>query len=271
MCLILFSYETHPDYRLILASNRDEFYKRKTEPLGFRDQAGKIVAGRDCEGGGTWLGATESGRFAALTNYRDPSNVKKNAPSRGFLVSRFLKGNETPEEYLHAIREKKEAYNGFNLIAGDPESLFYYSNRADKIEKLSPGIYGLSNAFLDTPWPKVTRGKKYFEAVISQNNLPNPKQLFKMLSNSEVPPDSELPDTGMGLAWERILGPLFIQSDHYGTRSSAVVFMDKKGHISFSERTYEKVSADTFETRTRRVDLMVPPAASRGVCRRPNF
>ena len=250
MCLILFSYKTHPDYRMILASNRDEFYKRETEVLDYRDKERTILAGRDCENGGTWMAVTASGRFAALTNYRDPSAIKDGAPSRGFLISNFVEGEESPEEYLRSIRENSGAYNGFNLIVGDENDLFYYSNISDKIERVAPGTYGLSNAFMDTPWPKVTKGKKWLGEILSESCAPDTEKLFQMLRSDIIPSDEDLPVTGMGIVWERVLGPLFITSDIYGTRSSAVVTIDNGGKVTFSERTYNGDSGTTPATLT---------------------
>lgn len=239
MCLILFSYKTHPRYSLILAANRDEFYARPTHSLDFWKDNPEILAGRDKLSGGTWLGVTRSGRFAAVTNFRSHSMVKADAPSRGLLVSDFLKGNQSPSDYLEEVRVKGTMYNGFNLLAGDTGSLCYYSNRSREVTTLKPGIYGLSNAFLNTPWPKVEKGVNAFQACVeSKRRKFLVSDLFDLLRDRTMPPDHALPNTGVGLAWERLLAPLFISSQDYGTRSSAVLLIENDGNITFSEQTY---------------------------------
>lgn len=245
MCLILFLYDIHKDYRLILGANRDEFYERPTAPLGFWDDhpnipaniPANILAGRDRKGGGTWMGVSRKGRFAALTNYRDPASLRSDAPSRGEIVSGFLLSPLSPEAYLADLHTAGKAYNGFNLIAGDHKELYYYSNREGEIRRLEPGLYGLSNRFLDTPWPKVQKGKAGLSELLPKTHI-DPEDIFRLLKDCSVPPDALLPDTGMGLEWERILSPVFIRSPSYGTRSSSVLLMDYGGWISFYERTF---------------------------------
>jgi len=151
MCLILFSFNLHPEYQYIVAGNRDEFYERPTQPLGFWKDEPLILAGRDLVGGGTWMGVTKTLKFAAITNYRDPAAIKKNAPSRGNLVRNFLAGKESPETYLEHVRKTGHKYNGFNLLIGKKNQLWFYSNRGERVQKISSGFYGLSNHFLDTP------------------------------------------------------------------------------------------------------------------------
>lgn len=256
MCLILFSYKNHPDYKLILASNRDEFYARPTRPLDFWDDSPDILGGRDEKDRGTWLGMARNGKFAAITNFRDLSMVKTNAPSRGLLVSGFLTGEMGPGEYLETIRKKGAIYSGFNLLAGDTHRLYYYSNMGQSVITLEPGTYGLSNAFLDTPWPKIEKGKREFEHLVNgRKDLPL-EMIFDLLRDSHCPRDQDLPDTGVGLVWERILAPLFINSEIYGTRSSAIVLIDYDDKVTFIERTYRKNSSGGFDhqTRTRLID-----------------
>jgi uncharacterized protein with NRDE domain len=255
MCLILLSYMDHPSYRLILAANRDEFYDRPTAPIGFREEAPHILAGKDLKSGGTWLGVTKTGRICAITNFRDPASQLTDAPSRGLLVENFLKGNESPEKYLQKVRKEGERYNGFNLLAGDGSGLFCFSNRSDEILEISRGIHGLSNHLIDTPWPKVEKGKRIFKQILSESSI-DPERIFALLSDREMPSDANLPDTGVGIEWERILSPLFIKSEIYGTRSSSIVLMDEKS-ITFMERTYVAGGADEtrHETRNFSVDL----------------
>lgn len=238
MCLILLSYEMHPKYRMVLAANRDEYYDRPTAPIDFHNDSPGIVGGRDLKHQGMWLGITRVGRFAAITNYRDPSHNLANAPSRGFLVRNFLAGKESPVNYLEHVRSMGDQYNGFNLLVGDPSELYYYSNRGNHIKKLKPGIYGLSNHLIDTPWPKITKGKSDFGKLLNGKENIDPEDIFHILKDGSCPPDNMLPDTGVELEWERILSPLFITSDIYGTRSSSIIFIERKGAVTFFERTF---------------------------------
>jgi uncharacterized protein with NRDE domain len=238
MCLILFSYRLHADYRLILAANRDEFYNRPTAPLDYWSDHPDVLAGRDLKANGTWLGVTRSGRFAAITNYRDPAAQMKNAPSRGSLISDFLTGNTSPERYLKSVSKEGKAFNGFNLIAGDESELYYYSNRATRIRQLQPGLYGISNRLLDTAWPKIQRGKSLLKGQLSGREKVDVEKIWEVLADRSLPPDEALPDTGVGLDWERILAPLFISSPDYGTRSSSIVLMEYSGRTTFMERTF---------------------------------
>ncbi len=240
MCLILLAIESHPLYKLVFASNRDEYYERPSEQAGFRPDAPGVLAGKDGRGGGTWTGITTSGRIAALTNYREPAAHRPGAISRGLLVHGFLMGFEGPEDYLRSVLQRGDEYNGFNLLAGDIQEIYWASNRAREIRRLGPGIYGLSNRLLDTPWPKVARGKAMLESVLSSMEGPSVESLLAILSDRTVPPDSELPDTGIGLEWERILSPVFIKSPTYGTRSSTVILVDQENRVTFVERTHDR-------------------------------
>lgn len=252
MCLILFSYCCHPDYPLILAANRDEFHARPTAPLDFWEDAPTILAGRDLKGGGTWMGISRSGRFAALTNYRDPAALRPEAASRGDLAAGFLKGREPAFPYLKRLQRTASGYNGFNLLVMDAAGLYHYSNRGDDIAPVTPGIHGLSNALLDTPWPKVERGKAALEQAVS-GAAPDPESLLNLLEDQTRAPDPQLPDTGVGLDRERMLSPMFIVSEGYGTRSSAVLIMDRHGEVRFWERTFP--TEKTGPPATRRFTL----------------
>ncbi|PJC75322.1 MAG: hypothetical protein CO012_03610 [Syntrophobacterales bacterium CG_4_8_14_3_um_filter_49_14] len=235
MCLLLFSFMMHPQYSLVLAANRDEDYDRPSAPAAFWDDAPNILAGRDLKEWGTWLGITKKGRIAALTNYRDPASVKEGAPSRGWLVSDFLRGHEEPLTYLQNLALRADQYNSFSLILGDLSRLYYFSNR-DGLFALSPGLYGLSNHTLDTPWSKVERGKEALGLLLFRDQEPLPEEIFNILTDRSMPDDESLPDTGVGREWERILSPIFISSPTYGTRSSTVLMIDRKGHVTFVER-----------------------------------
>ncbi|MBN2034552.1 MAG: NRDE family protein [Deltaproteobacteria bacterium] len=251
MCLILVAVQKHPLYKLILAANRDEYHDRPSKPPHFWKEVPHLLAGRDLVAGGTWLGITLQGRIAAITNYRDPSNPKPNAPSRGRLAADFLTNIAEPMVYLDVIRMVKDRYNGYNLLLGNPDRLYWYSNRSDEITALAQRIYGLSNHLLDTPWPKVTKAKGFFEEIIRAETKPSTEAIFQLLADQTAAPDHMLPETGVGLEWERILSSIFITSPTYGTRSSTVVLIDKDDNVLFLERTFnsrpEPVSTSTFE------------------------
>lgn len=236
MCLILFAWDVHPEYELILAANRDEFYDRPTAPADWWHDAPDILAGRDLKAGGTWMGVTKTGRFAAITNFRDPTSTQVSAPSRGALVTDFLTGAHSPQHYLESIRSSGHRYNGFNLLVGDGSGLLCFSNRQGDVRKLGPGIYGLSNRFLDTPWPKVERGKDKLARLVSEGPVKE-SALFDLLYDTWQPPDHLLPETGVGLTWERLLSPLFIRGDTYGTRSSSLLLQQRKGETLFVEKS----------------------------------
>ena len=238
MCLLLLALQAHPVYQLVIATNRDEYYDRPTAPASFWDDRPDLLAGRDLRAGGTWFGITKRGRIAAVTNYRDPASLKSHAPSRGKLVNDFLTGEEKPEEYLAKLDLKAGDYNGFNLIVGTKDQLYWYSNRGNGAHCLVPGIYGVSNHLLDTPWPKVSRGKAALKDILSNKTAPSPESLFDMLLNRSVPGDDRLPNTGVGIEWERILSPIFIASPNYGTRSSAILLIDRNNRVTFMERTH---------------------------------
>lgn len=235
MCLILLAHETHPEYPLAIAANRDEYYQRPTARAAFWQDHPHILAGRDLECMGTWLGITRTGRFAALTNFRDPRERKTDAPSRGQLVSNFLVSGREPREYLEEVATIAPRYNGFNLLAGSVEGVFYLSSRTGSVQRLSPGLHGLSNHLLDTPWPKVTRGKQRLQAALTQD--PSTEALLDLLHDREPAETSELPDTGIGSELERVLSPALIVSPQYGTRASTAVLFGWDGGVSFSERT----------------------------------
>ena len=247
MCIILFAYKTHPKYKLVLAANRDEYFARPTARVAFwKDEPG-ILAGRDLERGGTWLGVTRNGRYAAVTNFRDSSTIKPGAPSRGFLVSDFLHSEQSPADYLASIAPISETYNGFNLIVGDGIGLFYHSNKDPETKVLTPGVYGLSNHLLDTPWPKVEKGKQALSELAHQDAEIAHEAVFDMLADHAQADDSLLPYTGISLEYERALSSIFISTPAYGTRSSTVLLIDLEDRITFIERTFEMSvrSADT--------------------------
>jgi len=238
MCLILFAYRYHPRYPLIVAANRDEFYDRPTAPASFWETEPRLLAGKDLRCGGTWLGVTGDGRFAALANYRDPRSMKSDAPSRGALVPEFLLCGMPPDGYQEVLREKSAGYNGFSLLFGTAGRLFCHCNRGDVPPLVQPGIHGLSNHLPDTPWPKVERGKARLKKILKDDHEPSVEELFSLLADRSQPDDRHLPETGVGLEKERLLAPIFISGMGYGTRSSTVLLIDRDGTITFTERTW---------------------------------
>jgi len=238
MCLILIAHKVHPNYPLVLAANRDEAYSRPTAPAAFWDDHPQIYGGRDLEKGGTWLGITREGRIAAVTNFRDGYAPKNGTHSRGELVSNFLCGSQQAAEYVRRICRDAHAYNGFNLIAGDLDELYYVSNRGSHVAAIAPGIHGLSNHLLNTPWPKVEQGRKILADLLQHDTQELIDGLFAVLADRAIAPDDALPDTGVGVSRERTLSPAFIISPAYGTRSSSVVLVDNHGQVIFVERSF---------------------------------
>jgi uncharacterized protein with NRDE domain len=225
-------------YPLILLANRDEYYERPSASARFWEEAPWVLAGKDLRAGGTWLGITKNGRIAAVTNYRDPASIKEGAPSRGRLVSDFLAGQQDPGEYIEKLDKESGKYNGFNFILGDKGRLYWYSNRGHGVQSLGPGIYGLSNHLLDTPWPKVAKSKDALVNLLSGRRAPTLDELFHILADRTIADDEALPHTGVDLEWERILSPIFIKSPNYGTRSSTVMLIDTDNRVTFVEKTF---------------------------------
>lgn len=239
MCLISFAYKVDKEFDLVVAANRDEYYHRPTAQADYWEDAPHVLAGRDLEKMRTWMGVTKSGRFAALTNYRDPNEDRTGKRSRGEVVSHYLIGKEHPLDYLKQIQRKHKQFPGFNIIIGDRNSLFYYSNIVNEIKKLNPGLYGLSNHLLDTPWPKVRKGKEGLKTCLENSRERIEECLFSSLQCADPARDEELPKTGVSLEWERVLSPLFIQTPSYGTRCSTLLLMNQT-EINYFERTHIK-------------------------------
>ena len=240
MCVIFFAFETRADYPLVLAANRDEFYNRPAAAAGYWDDHPDIYAGRDLVGGGTWLGVTRSGRFAAVTNYRD-TNAAPGTVSRGNLTADFLKGSGPAEEYLGDIQRRAGDFSGFNLIIGEiggaRREMFHYSNRGGEITPLEPGIYGLSNHLLNTPWPKVRTGLARFSTLLNARDIDR-ENIFGLLSDQALAADADLPDTGLGLEIERALSAIFIKTPVYGTRCSTLLTFDSDLQFDLEERVF---------------------------------
>ena len=238
MCLIVFAWKVIPGMPLIAAGNRDEFYDRPATAASWWDDYPQVFAGRDLQGGGTWIGVTRDGRFAALTNIRAPSERREDAPSRGALVSNFLAGRMTAQEYVTDLAAQSDPFNGFNLLVGDREQLIWYSNRGQADARnglpLAPGIYGLSNDLLDTPWPKVVRTKAQFASLLCQGASED--AYFEMLTDTARASDCRLPKTGVGVELERLLSAVCIESPTYGTRVSTLVRLHESNAAVLSER-----------------------------------
>jgi len=239
MCLIAFAWRAHPRSRLIVAANRDEYFGRPAAPAGFWDDHPNVLAGRDLEAGGTWLGVTLDGRFAALTNYRNPADKKTGAPSRGALVSDFLTGSAAPEDYARQLEKRAMDYNGFSLLVADAQSMFFFSNRGGPATRVAPGVHGLSNHLLDTPWPKVEKAKAKLAALLDRPF--DPDAAFGLLDDAERAPGGELPSTGVSLELEERLSAIRILAvGGYGTRCSTALSLGEGGRIEFHERSYRE-------------------------------
>jgi uncharacterized protein with NRDE domain len=235
MCLIALAWKAHPRYDLVVAANRDEWRERPTEAAAWWKDHPEILAGRDLRAGGTWMGVTKGGRFAAVTNFRDPSDKRSTALSRGTLVAEFLLSSDSAARFLANLASRSTLFNGFNLVVGDGERLMYFGSREPVPKAVAPGVHGLSNHLLDEPWPKVVRARGAMEAALADPE-PEPR-LFDLLSDTRGAEDSELPDTGVGVAWERRLAPPLITGADYGSRASTVLTIATDGAVTLEERT----------------------------------
>src|SRR6267154_1201047 len=237
MCLIAFAWRSHPRSRLIVAANRDEYFGRPAAQAAFWDDHPNVLAGRDLEAGGTWLGVTLDGRFAALTNYRNPADMKTGAPSRGALVSDFLTGRAAPEDYAQQLEKRAIDYNGFSLLVADAQSMFFFSNRGGPATRVAPGVHGLSNHLLDTPWPKIEKAKA---RLAEQLEGPFDFQAaFRLLDDTQRASSGELPSAGVSLEVEESLSAIrIIAVGGYGTRCSTALCFSEDGRIEFHERSY---------------------------------
>jgi len=263
MCLIVVAWRAHRDYPLIVAANRDEFFARPTLPAHWWTETPDLLAGRDERRGGTWFGVTKHGRIAMVTNYREPPSGPPAPQSRGALVGEFLKTDVAAPDYQRQIAERRAEYDGFNLIAGDRDSLWFLGKREPAPRELGAGIHGMSNGDLDAPWPKVLKGKRALQDCLERAGVsPRPSgergnvlidSLFSMLADRLPAAVGDLPDTGVGRDLEHKLSPVFVHLDGYGTRSSTVVLLDRHGLLHFHERSFDATgnpagdSAHTFQ------------------------
>jgi uncharacterized protein with NRDE domain len=238
MCLILFSYRTHPRYSLILAANRDEFFERPTEPAGFWADSPEILGGRDRQAGGTWMAVRRDGRWAAVTNFRDGTRPPLGSRSRGDLVAEYLRGEQCAKTYAATIQQRRNEFGGFNLLVGDSQGVVFVSSQLPESLSLEPGLYGLSNHLLDSPWPKVERGKRELHELVNASNEIPADALLELLADRQMADESSLPRTGVSPEWERTLSAAFISAPGYGTRASSVLLMDAAGAVQFRERSF---------------------------------
>lgn len=243
------AYKVHPKYPLVVLANRDEYYARPTQNAHWWDSEPNLLAGKDLKAGGTWLGVNELGKFCALTNYREPSTFNPTAASRGKIVSNYLQENNSIDTYYQEQLQDVNIYNDFNLVCFENESLYYYGSKSKEFKQLEAGVYGLSNALLDSEWPKVNRGKEDLKALMEKDTISSDDG-FKILSNPTIASDSELPNTGISLEFERMLSAMHIKVEGYGTRSSNVILY-QNDKISFYEKNHLNGSSNNFEVKIR--------------------
>lgn len=237
MCLILIARHVHPQYPLVIAANRDEYFQRPTQPAHQWPGSPGILAGKDLCAGGTWMGIAKNGRFAAVTNVREPNYPSPENPiSRGQLVNNFLNGRETSQHHLKQLAPQGQQYEGFNLLCGERDRLWHFSNRSNSFTELEAGLHGLSNAGLNSPWPKVEQGKKALERTLKQKHF-SLDNLLPILNHRQRAEPQYLPDTGIGPILEFIFSSRFIEGSEfgYGTRTSTGLTLDQHGQVEFKE------------------------------------
>jgi uncharacterized protein with NRDE domain len=259
MCLLVLAWMTHPRYRLVVAANRDEFHDRPAAPLAWWSEDGRVLAGRDLRAGGTWMGVTRAGRFGVVTNFRElEAPAVADAPSRGRLVPEFLAGAEQPATYVDQLNGAAGRFAGFNLLVGDARDLLYVSNRDSAGPRaLEPGVYGLSNHRLDTPWPKLVKTRERFVAALAQRDLVT-GELFELLDDREPAAGESAPDGGLPPELERALSAPFVLNARYGTRCSTVVLTGHDGRTVAAERRFDAAGRQTGATRLEFVSDRAP-------------
>ncbi len=242
MCLIVIAWRAHTEIPSLVAANRDEYHARPTAAAHWWTDRTDILAGRDLVAGGTWIGITRSGRFAAVTNYRDPAAGRPDAPSRGSLVRSFLESSASVADGLATLRKVGADYNGFSLLFSDGERLGVYENVRGEGRELGPGVFGLSNHLLDTPWPKVTIAKS--QLLDALRDGVDTQSVLAFLRDETPAPDEQLPRTGVDLQTERLLSSVFIRSADYGTRSSTLISIDRSRRVRFDEWSWDGAGAE---------------------------
>jgi uncharacterized protein with NRDE domain len=250
MCLLVLAWQVHPRYRLVVAANRDEFHERPTAAMAKWPSPDDIIAGRDLRAGGTWLAMDRARRFGIITNFRDLQRPAPDAPSRGHLIPNYLRNQVGASAHLNELQPSAGGYSGFNLLLTDSTSLWYASNRANHFATpLPPGIYGLSNEFLDTPWPKLQRVRRRFDPLLMQGGEVSKDELFAILADpTQAGINEELPKTGLSREWEQLLSSPFIRNEDYGTRCSTVVLLEPSGAVCLTERRFDSAGSVTAET-----------------------
>ncbi len=250
MCLLVLAWQAHPRYSLVVAANRDEFHERPAAPLAKWPVPGDILAGRDLRAQGTWLGLDRRRHFGVITNFRELQRPRPDAPTRGALIPDYLRGTASAASFLSRLQPDASRYSGFNLLLTDGDSLWYASNRAERFARpLPPGVYGLSNEFLDTPWPKLRRVRRRFEAWLGDPSQTGASGLFALLDDrATATADEELPRTGVPLEWERVLSAPFVLHPDYGTRASTVLLLESSGAGYLAERRFDAQGVLTGET-----------------------
>ncbi|MEP7243142.1 MAG: NRDE family protein [Gammaproteobacteria bacterium] len=248
MCLLVLAWRAHPRYRLIVVANRDEYHERPTAPLAKWPEPNDILAGRDLRAGGTWFGLDRRHRFGAVTNFRELQRPKRSAPSRGGLAPAFLAQQASPQEFLGSLETDAPGYSGLNLLIGDTEELWYASNRLDRFARpLSAGVYGLSNEFLDTPWPKVRRVRHTFESWLGRATTDPVEDLFALLAD-RTPATEGPPQAGLSPDWDRTLSAPFVIHPAYGTRCTTVLLLEPSGAAVMAERRFDSTGTPSGQT-----------------------
>jgi uncharacterized protein with NRDE domain len=252
MCLLVLAWRAHPRYRLVVAANRDEFHARPAAALAPWPDIAGVIGGRDLQAGGAWFAVGSAQRLGIVTNFREFGRPRRSAPSRGGLIPAYLSGSRPPADYLQSLEADSAGYSGFNLLLADRDSLWYASNRADQFAReLPPGIYGLSNEFLDTPWPKLVRVRSRFEALLrTEPSDPDSmaSDLFAMLADRETAPPDSVPPGDLTPEWARKLSAPFVLDAGYGTRCSTVLTVSDPGTTRIIERRFDSEGAQTGQS-----------------------
>jgi uncharacterized protein with NRDE domain len=250
MCLLILAWQVHPRYQLVVAANRDEFHERPTAAMAKWPAPDDIIGGRDLRAGGTWLAMDRDRRFGIVTNFRELQSPAPGAASRGNLIPSYLRNTAGAGSYLQELERTADEYSGFNLLLTDGQSLWYGSNRAERFaQPLPPGIYGLSNELLDTPWPKLQRVRRRFDPLLKQPGTISKDELFAILADpTQAGIDERLPQTGLSREWEQLLSSPFISTQDYGTRCSTLVMVEKTGAVLLTERRFGSQGTPTGET-----------------------
>jgi uncharacterized protein with NRDE domain len=256
MCLLVLAWRRHSRYRLVIAANRDEFHARPSAPLAPWPDIPGVAGGRDLLANGAWFAVDARRRYGVVTNFREFGRRRRSAPSRGGLIPTYLAGSDPPEICLRALETDAPAYAGFNLLIGDRDQLWYASNRADQFAReLAPGIYGLSNEFLDTPWPKVLRVRERLAALLeepcSSDQHAFTENLFAMLADREPAPPESLPHGDLPPEWARKLSAPFVLDPGYGTRCSTILTIDDDGSLCLLERRFDADGQTTGQSEHR--------------------